>query len=77
MPVALYRDVRISVLLIGISLAIGLACSVFSRYFLGLQLYAVPMAISIINRVLFTAVVCAAVFLNGSRWPLWGLRLRW
>jgi len=66
MPVALYRDVRISVVLIGISLAIGLACSVFSAIFLGLQLYVVPMTISIINRVLFTVVVCLAVFLHSS-----------
>jgi len=66
MPVALYRDVRISVVLIGISLAIGLACSVFATIFLGLQLYAVPMTISIVNRVLFAVVVCSAVFLHSS-----------
>ncbi len=66
MPAALYRDVRISVILIGISLAISLSCSAFAAIFLGLQLYVVPMSISILNRVLFTVVVCSAVFLHSS-----------
>ncbi len=66
MPAALFHDVRVSLILIGISLATNLACSAFAAVFLGLQIYAVPMAISVINRVLFAAVVCAAVFLHGS-----------
>jgi len=66
MPASLYRDVRISLVFIGVSLSFGLFCSVFSAIFLGLQRYAVPMAISIANRVLFAIVVCLAVFLNSS-----------
>jgi O-antigen/teichoic acid export membrane protein len=64
MPVALYRDVRISLIFVGISLSFGLLCSVFSAIFLGLQRYAVPMFISILNRVLFTGVVYAAIFFH-------------
>jgi O-antigen/teichoic acid export membrane protein len=66
MPRFLYRDVRISVVLIGTSLSFGLATSAFSAIFLGLQRYAVPMAISVINRLLFMAVICSAVFLHSS-----------
>lgn len=66
MPVALYRDVRISLVSVGISLSFALLCSVFSAIFLGLQRYAVPMFISILNRLLFTGVVCAAAFFHRS-----------
>jgi O-antigen/teichoic acid export membrane protein len=66
MPASLYRDVRISLIFVGVSLSFGLFCSVFSAIFLGLQRYAVPMAISIVNRILFAAVVCLAVFFNSS-----------
>jgi len=73
MPAFLYRDVRISLIFVGVSLSFGLFCSVFSAIFLGLQRYAVPMAISTINRVLFTAVVCFAVFLHSSLAIMGGL----
>lgn len=73
MPAFLYRDVRISLVLVGVSLSFGLFCSVFSAIFLGLQRYAVPMAISTINRLLFTAVVCFAVFLHSSLAVMGGL----
>ncbi|HEX7157777.1 MAG TPA: polysaccharide biosynthesis C-terminal domain-containing protein, partial [Edaphobacter sp.] len=53
-------------LFIGISLSFGLLCSVYAAIFLGLQRYAVPMLILIINRVLFTAVICFAVFFHRS-----------
>lgn len=66
MPASLYRDVRISVIFVGISLSFGLVCSVFSSIFLGLQRYAVPMVLSFVNRVLYTAVVVAAVALHQS-----------
>jgi O-antigen/teichoic acid export membrane protein len=66
MPPDLYRDVRISLVLIGVSLSLGLVCSVFSAIFLGLQRYEVPMAIAILNRTLFTAAVCYAVFRHSS-----------
>jgi O-antigen/teichoic acid export membrane protein len=66
MPASLYRDARISLLFIGISLSFGLLCSVYAAIFLGLQRYAIPMAVLIINRVLFTAVICLAVFWHSS-----------
>lgn len=66
MPAFLYRDVRISLVLVGASLSFGLFCSVFSAIFLGLQRYAVPMTISIVNRILFALVVCFAVRFNNS-----------
>ncbi len=66
MPASLYQDVRISVVLVGTSLSFGLACSVFSAVFLGLQRYAVPMGIAILNRTSFTAAVLVAVFLHSS-----------
>src|SRR5262249_27310563 len=64
MPVDFYRDVRISLVFVGISLSFGLLCSVFSAIFLGLQRYAVPIFISILNRVLFAGVVCVASFFH-------------
>ena len=63
---SLYRAVRISILLIGVSLAFGLVCSVFSAVFQGLQNYAIPMGISILNRGLYALVICAAVSRHGS-----------
>jgi O-antigen/teichoic acid export membrane protein len=66
MPASLYKDVQIGLTLVGISQAIVLASSVFSAIFLGLQKYSVPMGISIINRLLFTLVVCSTVFFRGS-----------
>jgi O-antigen/teichoic acid export membrane protein len=66
MPASLYRDVRISVVLVGTSMSFQLMCSVFPAIFLGLQRYAVPMTISIVNKAAFTAVVLVAVFLHGS-----------
>jgi O-antigen/teichoic acid export membrane protein len=66
MPAALYHDVRVSVMLVGTSLSFGLFCSVFASVFLGLQRYAVPMGIAILNRTAFTVAVLVAVFLHSS-----------
>lgn len=66
MPSSLYRDVRISIGLIGCSMSFGLVCSVFAAIFIGLQRYTIPVAILILNRLLFTALVLGAVALHGS-----------
>lgn len=66
MPAALYRDVRISLLFVGVSLSIGMLCSICSAVFLGLQRYGVPMLLSLVNRFLFTGAVVAAVFWHSS-----------
>ena len=66
MPESLYRDVRISVVLVGTSLAFGLVCSIYSAVFLGLQRYLIPTGIAILNRLAFSIAILAAVFLHGS-----------
>ena len=66
MPANLYRDVRVSVLLVGSSLSFGLVCAVYSAVFLGLQRYWIPMTLSIVNRASFAAIVIAVVALRGS-----------
>lgn len=66
MPADLYRDVRISVFLVGSSLCFRLICAVYSAVFLGLQRYWIPMTISIANRVSFAAVIIVVVALHGS-----------
>jgi O-antigen/teichoic acid export membrane protein len=64
MPPTLYRDVRFSIIFVGISVSFGLLCSIFSSIFFGLQRFAVPIILSIANRILYTAVVVAAVALH-------------
>jgi O-antigen/teichoic acid export membrane protein len=66
MPILLYHDVRISVMLVGISLSFGLVCSIFSAVFMGLQRYATPMGIAILNRSLFTVAVLITVSFHTS-----------
>jgi O-antigen/teichoic acid export membrane protein len=66
MPASLYRDVRISIVLVGSSLCVGLGTSAFGSVFSGLQQYRVPIGISIVNRLLFAVAVGAAVFFNKS-----------
>jgi O-antigen/teichoic acid export membrane protein len=61
MPASLYREARIGLLFVGLSLSFGLFCSVYGAVFLGLQRYAVPMAVLVTNRILFTAIICLAV----------------
>jgi O-antigen/teichoic acid export membrane protein len=66
MPAAIYHDVRLSILMVGISLSVGLASSAFPAIFLGLQRYRIPAVISIISRVLYVTVLVGAVILHGS-----------
>ncbi|HTV81011.1 MAG TPA: polysaccharide biosynthesis C-terminal domain-containing protein [Acidobacteriaceae bacterium] len=61
MPAALYRDARLSILFVGVSLSFGLLCSIFPSIFFGLQRYAVPTVILLTNRLLYAAVLVAAV----------------
>ena len=62
MPKYLYPDVRLGVLLIGVSLAFTLASSAFSGIFLGLQRYQVPMAIAVLNKFLYAIAITTAVY---------------
>jgi O-antigen/teichoic acid export membrane protein len=66
MPASLYRDVRLSILLVGSSLCIGLSTSAFGAVFSGLQQYRIPIGISIANRLLYAVAVGGAVFLHKS-----------
>jgi O-antigen/teichoic acid export membrane protein len=66
MPATLYQDVRLSILFVGISLAIKLAASVFSAIFLGLQRYQIPMVTDVVSKLLYAIVLCAAVFFHSS-----------
>ena len=66
MPAALYPDVRRSLIFVGVALSFGLLCSIFSSIFFGLQRFAEPMVISLVNRVLYTAVVLGSVYLHAS-----------
>src|SRR5262249_12507357 len=65
MPANLYRDVRISLLLVGGSLSLGLVCAVYSAVFLGLQRYWIPTTITVLNKALFAVLVLAIVALHG------------
>jgi O-antigen/teichoic acid export membrane protein len=65
-PPELIRQVRISLLFVGISLSATLATSVFSAIFLGLQRYQVPMMTSVVSKILYGVVLYAAVFFHGS-----------
>jgi O-antigen/teichoic acid export membrane protein len=66
MPHALYHDVRLSVVFVGVSLSVSLASSVFVAIFIGLQRYQVPMVITILSRLLSGAVICVAVASHSS-----------
>lgn len=66
MPPGLLRDVRISLIFVGVSLSLGLVCSVPSAIFLGLQRYGVPTVVTLANRIMYTAVVLGAVFRHSS-----------
>ncbi len=66
MPASLYHDVRLSVLLLGTSMSVGLVCSVYAAVFLGLQRYRIPMAVAVVSRVLFAVIVILVVTFHGT-----------
>jgi len=66
MPENLYHEVRLSLILVGSSVSIGLVCSAYSAVFLGLQRYKTPMAITIANRLSYAVVVVTVVALRGK-----------
>jgi len=66
MPPELYRGVRNSLVLVGISASFALLCSIFASIFTGLQNYAVPTLLGTVNKLMFVAVVLTAVTYHGS-----------
>ena len=66
LPVAFYFQARISLLLVGGSLAIGLPASAFSGVFIGLQRFEVPAAIIAGGKLLNAVLLIVAVKIGGS-----------
>lgn len=64
-PASLLGQVRIALVLVGTSLAVGLPCSVFNGIFIGLQRYEVPAAIVGGSR-LVTAIALVIVVRDGG-----------
>ena len=65
-PPAAYRDVRLSLIFVGTSLSAALLSSIFSAIFMGLQQYGVPTVLSLVNRLLYSSVILAAVSARSS-----------
>jgi O-antigen/teichoic acid export membrane protein len=66
MPPSLWSDVRIGLLAIGVSIAIGLPLSIFSSIFVGLQEYTFPTAIAVISRVASTVAIMIVLLMHRS-----------
>jgi len=66
MPANLVPQVRTGLVLVGVSLCVGLVCSVYSAVFIGLQRYWIPTLITILNRILFGLVILIAVEEGGN-----------
>lgn len=66
MPANLFPEVRLGLILVGLSLSLALVSSVYSAVFLGLQRYWIPTLIIILNRVLFAVGVLIAVRAGGN-----------
>lgn len=66
MPADLFSQVRISLVVVGLSLSFGLVCSVYSAVFLGLQRYWIPTFVTILNRALFAVVIFFTVWAGAN-----------
>lgn len=64
-PPLLLKEVRVALVLVGTSLAVGLPCSVFNGIFIGLQRYDVPAAIIGGSRII-SAVLLVLLVRQGS-----------
>lgn len=66
MPSSLRHDGRVSIFLVGASLAFNLSCSIFPGVFVGLQRYTVPILLSVLNKLLFAGVIVVALTFQSS-----------
>jgi O-antigen/teichoic acid export membrane protein len=66
LPKALIGDARSTLILVGVSAAIGLPASVFSGVFIGLQRSEVPVIILVISRFLGAVLIGVVVYSHGS-----------
>jgi len=64
MPVALIRDVRGALLLIGVSVAVSLPFNAFLAVFIGLQRYGFPTILLTISKVLSSATLVALLLMR-------------
>jgi O-antigen/teichoic acid export membrane protein len=66
LPEALLGDARSTLILVGLSVAIGLPASVFSGVFIGLQRSEVPVIITVVSRFLGAILTAFVVYSHGS-----------
>jgi O-antigen/teichoic acid export membrane protein len=66
LPKALLGDARSTLLLVGVSAAIGLPASVFGGVFIGLQRSEVPVIILVISRFIGAVLIGVVVYSHGS-----------
>jgi O-antigen/teichoic acid export membrane protein len=66
MPPDLQGGARYAIVLVGASLSISLAASVFSAIFLGLQRYEIPMGTTVATRLLYASALGIAVATHSS-----------
>lgn len=66
MPPGLYREVSVSVFLVGTSLSFTLVASTFSAIFMGLQRYEIPMITNIIGKLLYGVAICLSVYFRAG-----------
>ena len=66
MPPDLQSGARYAIVLVGVSLSISLAASVFSAIFLGLQRYEIPMVTTVATRLLYASAIGIAVATHSS-----------
>jgi O-antigen/teichoic acid export membrane protein len=66
MPVYLVGDVRLGILIIGLSTAILLPFGAFSAVFTGLQRYGFPTLLSIVCKILSSAGIAALLLMHGK-----------
>ena len=66
MPPELFPEVRLGLLLIGISAAFGLPFNPFLSVFTGLQSYILPTVIALLSRLVSASVLVALVLLHGG-----------
>jgi len=65
-PSSLLRDARLSLIFVGVSLAVGLPASVFNGIFVGLQRYEIPAVVIGCSRLLSAVLVIAIAKYGGN-----------
>lgn len=66
MPPVLFPEVRVGLMLIGLSAAFGLPFNPFLSVFAGLQTYGMPTVIALVSRMVSASLLVALVLLHGD-----------